>query len=161
MVIARADCLPFAIQKGLRLGELKERIVRGLQEEMAVALQPASTQAEAPEACVDGSDIEAVLQAGASKEDPMTTRLAACQALAEETMCGEAQAAVSIIEMLTDVSPEVRYAALEALTCIADFGPRCAVDAVAASLALSDAGLRWRSQELGNIAAAIAARVGA
>jgi len=154
VVAARADCFPFAVQDGLRLAELKERILHGLEEEVTAALaQPAVQAAEASQ--------KTCIEASAGDEDALSARLLTCQVLAEEAMCGEAQAAVSVAEMLSDAASEVRQAALEALTCIVDFAPRGVVDATAASLALSDAGLRWRSQEHSIVAAAIAARVGA
>eukprot|EP00443_Scrippsiella_acuminata_P041310 CAMPEP_0115241464 /NCGR_PEP_ID=MMETSP0270-20121206/38443_1 /TAXON_ID=71861 /ORGANISM="Scrippsiella trochoidea, Strain CCMP3099" /LENGTH=161 /DNA_ID=CAMNT_0002656485 /DNA_START=102 /DNA_END=587 /DNA_ORIENTATION=+ len=140
------DCSPIFIQEGFKCGKLTERA-------LAPALHLVSNQPEVPEAGVDAKAF--------SRVDPKGTRLVTCQALAEEALCGEAKAAVSIVEMLSDASSEVRHAAMEALTCIVDLGPRCTLDALAASLALSDPGMRWRSQEDVFMAAAIAARIGA
>jgi len=164
VVAARADCFPLAVQEGLKLAELKERVLHGLREEMAWALtQRAAAQPEiAAQACARASTpTVAAAQVRTGNEDLLSARLAKCQALAEEAICGEAQAAVSVAGMLSDTSSEVRQAALEALNCIVDFAPRGVVDAMAASMSFSDAGLRWRSQEHSIIAGAIVARIGA
>jgi hypothetical protein len=162
MVVARGDCMGLPVSSGaLGLLELKERFQQGLEEHVTAVLSlPAalgSRQADA--GCAQEQQS---LGAPAAEAVPsLDTRLAACQALAEDAMGGSSKAAISLTELLADALPEVRRAASEALVCIADFGPRSAVRAAGVALRLSDPGLRWRSHEHGLAMAALAARADA
>lgn len=151
MVVATADCFAQPPQGVSNFAKLKEHFLAGLQQQVA-ALQ---AYVDAAESAVPAPVVEST-----SNKETVASKLATCQTLAEEAMCGKVQAAVSVAAMLTDASPEARGAAATALSCIAEFGPRPAADAAAATLALSDMGLRWRSHEHSAVAAALAARVG-
>lgn len=159
LVMLRAEgvaVLP-GILGGVEL-ELKEQVRQGV-EQVAVALQPRGEAEAAADHCGAAAAREQEEAPCLSRKDRSASKLDACQALAEGAMCGEAQAATSLIELLRDSSHEVRDAALDALTCIAQCGPQSAVEAAASSLQQSDVGLRWRSLEHDMAADALAARM--
>lgn len=162
MVIARGDCVGLPVQEGTAsLFELKEHLRHGLKEQVkAVLALPGAFGAQWMQGgCAEHSTSES--EAAGEAVHCLDTKLAACQALAEEAMGGASHAAVGITELLADRSPEVRRAAMEALICVADFGPRSAVNAAGVALRLSDPGLRWRGHEQSLAMAALAARTNA
>lgn len=154
LVMMRAEGVALPSILGGAASELKEQVWQGV-EQVAAALQPRG-EAEATDRDVAATrEQEACL----SREDRLAFKLDACQALAEGAMCGEAQAAASLTQLLRDSAHEVRDAALDALTCIAQYGPQSAVEAAAGSLQQSDVGLRWRSLEHDMAVDALAARM--
>jgi len=154
MVISRGDCVGLKMQEGATdLLEMKERLQQELEGQMKAVLQWTEGR------CTEHST--SALETVVMDVPDADAKLAKCQALAEEAMGGVLHSARSITELLVDCSPEVRCAALEALVCIAKFGPLSAVSAVGMALRLSDPGLRWRGHEQSLVMAALAERVGA
>mmetsp|Transcript_116631 Transcript_116631/g.302275 ORF Transcript_116631/g.302275 Transcript_116631/m.302275 type:complete len:215 (-) Transcript_116631:388-1032(-) len=93
------------------------------------------------------------LSAKLDSASAVETRASMCATLAEEALCGEAEAAVELAKMLCDSTSEVRIAAKESLLSLAPCAPESIVELVSDQLQLADTGLRWRSHEHSIVAA--------
>jgi len=74
-------------------------------------------------------------------------RVAKCNALSEEALCGCTEAAAGVAQQLQDPISQVRGTALEAVMTLTDVGSGPVVEAVAHTVRQLDSGCRWRSSE--------------
>jgi len=83
-----------------------------------------------------------VVAACASDHSHDVRRLA-CGVLAEEALRGAGDAARAVVMMSRDRHPQVRAVALDALTCLVQFGPAPSIEAAIDALQQLDMGCRW------------------